>query len=100
MDYYNDAYLRRLNRFGTNLQARVQNKRELEFENLLAKSVYRTDFQYKNRIIPACFEPDKQDETQVTYDLLTRVETEIEQGEILFIPVKREGALRPWLVWY
>lgn len=100
MKYFDDVYLRRLNRFGYNHQTRVQNKRELEFENLLNKSVYRIDFSYKNKIIPACFEPDKQDETQVTFDLLTRVETEIDQGEILFIPDKRTGDLRPWLVWY
>ena len=100
MKYFDDVYLRRLNRFGYDYQTRVQNKRELEFENLLNKSVYRIDFSYKNKIIPACFEPDKQDETQVTFDLLTRVETEIDQGEILFIPDKRTGDLRPWLVWY
>ena len=86
MKYFDDVYLRRLNRFGYDYQTRVQNKRELEFESLLNKSVYRIDFSYKNKIIPACFEPDKQDETQVTFDLLTRVGTEIDQGEILFIP--------------
>ena len=98
--FFNEVYLRRLNRYGTTHQSRIQNKRELEFESLLAKSVYRTQFDYKNKTITACCEPDKQDETQVTYDLFTRVTECIEQGEILFIPDKRDGGLRPWLVWY
>lgn len=99
-DYFNNVYLRRLNRFGYNHQDRVQKKRELEFENLLNKSIYKIEFDFNHKLIPACFVPDKQDETEATFDLLTRVEVEIEQGKILFIPNKRTGDLRPWLVWY
>lgn len=47
MKYFDDVYLRRLNRFGYDHQTRVQNKRELEFENLLNKSVYRIDFRIR-----------------------------------------------------
>ena len=47
MDYFEDIYLKRLNRFGLDYHSRVQNKRELDFELYLLKSVYKVDFLYK-----------------------------------------------------
>lgn len=44
MGYFEDVYLKRLNRYGTNHQERVQGQREREFENYLKKSVYKVDF--------------------------------------------------------
>ena len=43
-NYYEDVYLKRLNRYGYNYQSRVQAQREQEFEGKLLKSVYRVEF--------------------------------------------------------
>jgi hypothetical protein len=47
MDYFEDIYLKRLNRFGLDYHSRVQNKREKDFELYLMKSVYRVEFEYQ-----------------------------------------------------
>ena len=64
MDYFEDVYLKRLNRYGIDYQSRVQNKREKEFEDYLLKSVYRVDFEYEDAIHPRLLEKYKQDDTQ------------------------------------
>ena len=48
MNYFEDVYLKRLNRYGYDYQSRVQAQREKVFEDLLLKSVYRVDFEYEN----------------------------------------------------
>ena len=45
MNYFEDVYLKRLNRYGYDYQSRVQAQREKVFEDLLLKSVYRVDFE-------------------------------------------------------
>ena len=47
-NYYEDVYLKRLNRYGYDYQSRVQAQREREFEGKLLKSVYRVDFDYED----------------------------------------------------
>ena len=61
MDYYNDIYKKRLNRYGLDYQSRVQGMRERSFELLLEKSIYRIDFDYDGKINPGVFEKYKQD---------------------------------------
>ena len=63
MSYYEDVYLKRLNRYGTDYQSRVQAQREREFEGNLLKSIYRVDFEY-----------DGEDETENDYDSEEKVE--------------------------
>ena len=99
MSYYTDVYLKRLNRYGLDYQTRIQTQRERLFENLLLKSIYRVDFQYKEESIPAIFERYKQDETETLHYLLTRTSINIPNGTILEIPNK-DGELKPWLVYY
>ena len=62
MDYFNDIYLKRLNRFGIDYQSRIQGKRELDFELYLQKSVYRVDFKYNGWEQPGNLEKYKQDD--------------------------------------
>ncbi len=99
MDYYNDVYLRRLNRYGLDYQSRLQNKREENFENYLLKSTYRIDFDYKETSHPGTFEKYKQDNTETLHYLLTRVNLNIPNGTILFIPNKN-GELKPWMIYW
>lgn len=99
MNYFEDIYLKRLNRYGYDYQARVQAQREKVFEDLLLKSVYRVDFEYEQEMHPALLERYKQDETQLMQYLLTRVSLNIPNGTILMIPDK-DNIEQPWLVYW
>lgn len=99
MNYFNDVYLKRLNRYGYDYQTRIQSQREKVFEGLLLKSVYRVDFEYKKEMHPALLERYKQDETQLMQYLLTRVSLNIPNGTILMIPDK-DMVNQPWLVYW
>ena len=99
MSYYEDVYLKRLNRYGTDYQSRVQAQREREREGKLLRSVYRVDFEYNNETHPATLERYKQDETQLLQYLLTRVSLNLPNGTILMIPDK-DFELQPWMVFW
>ena len=99
MNYYEDVYLKRLNRYGYDYQSRVQNQRERNFETLLLRSVYRVDFEYDGEFHPATLERYKQNETELMQYLLTRVSLNIPSGTILMIPDK-DNIEQPWLVYW
>lgn len=99
MNYFNDVYLKRLNRYGYDYQTRIQSQREKIFEGLLLKSVYRVDFEYEQEMHPALLERYKQDETQLMQYLLTRVSLNIPNGTVLMIPDK-DMVEQPWLVYW
>lgn len=98
-NYYDDIYLKRLNRYGLDYQSRLQNQRERNFEGKLLKSIYRVDFEYDGEIHPATLERYKQDETQLLQYLLTRVSLNLPNGTILMIPDKDEVEV-PWMVYW
>ena len=99
MDYYNDVYKKRLNRYGLDYQSRVQGMRERSFELLLEKSIYRIDFDYDGKINPGVFEKYKQDETRTLHYLLTRTNLNISNGTILMISNK-DNQEEPWMIYY
>ena len=99
MGYFEDIYLKRLNRYGLNYQSRVQTMREKTFENLLMKSVYRIDFEYNDGVEPGLLERYKQDETETRAYLLTRVSLNIPNGTILYLPNK-DQELIPWMIYW
>ena len=99
MDYYNDVYKKRLNRYGLDYQSRVQGMRERSFELLLEKSIYRIDFDYDGKINPGVFEKYKQDETRTLHYLLTRTNLNIPNGTILMLSNKDEQE-EPWMIYY
>lgn len=99
MSYFEDIYLKRLNRYGLNYQSRVQTQRERQFEHLLMKSVYRIDFSYEDEECPGLLERYKQDETETRAYLLTRVSLNIPAGTILYLPNK-DLELIPWMVYW
>lgn len=88
MGYYENVYLKRLNRFGLDYQSRIQGQREKVFEDLLKKSIYRVDFVYNNEIVPGLLERYKQDTSETIQYLLLRVDMDIPAGTILRIPNK------------
>lgn len=99
MSYYENVYLKRLNRYGNDYQSRVQAQRVREFEEKLQKSVYRVEFEYDSETHPATLERYKQDETELMQYLLTRVSLDLPNGTILMIPDKNFEP-QPWLVFW
>ena len=99
MSYYDSVYHKRLNRYGTDFQSRVQNQRERDFENKLLKSVYRVDFKYGSETHPATLEKYKQDESQLMQYLLTRADLDMPNGTILMIEDKNFEE-QPWMVFW
>lgn len=88
MSYYEDVYLKRLNRYGNDYQSRIQGQRQRAFEDMLNKSVYRVDFEYNTILEPGILTKKDQSESEVLQYLLTRVKLDIPGGTILRIPNK------------
>ena len=99
MSYFEDVYLKRLNRYGYDYQSRIQAQREEVFEGLLLKSIYRVDFIYEDEMHPGLLERYKQDETETMQYLLTRVGLNMPNGTVLMIPDK-DMKEQPWLVYW
>ena len=99
MNYFEDVYLKRLNRYGYDYQSRIQGQRERDFENKLLKSVYRVEFEYGGATHPGTLERYKQNETEIMQYLLTRVSLDIPNGTILMIPDKNKVE-RPWMIYW
>ena len=99
MGYYQDIYLKRLNRYGMDYNSRVQNQREAEFEHYLLKTTSRVDIEYDYETIPASFERYKQDETETLAYLLTRRAIDLPSGTTLLIP-NSKGDKIPWMVYW
>ena len=71
MNYYEEVYKKRLNRFGTTYQSRVQGEREYLFDLYLEKSTYRVEFEYGGCIHIGSLERNKQDNSETRQYLLT-----------------------------
>lgn len=99
MSYYDEIYKLRLNRYGLNYQERLQSKREKEFQYYLARSVYKIEFVYNEKVEVGSFEKYKQDETETLHYLLTDINVNIPAGTVLMLPDK-DGVDKPWMVYY
>lgn len=99
MNYFEDVYLKRLNRYGYDYQSRIQGQRERDFENKLLKSVYRVEFSYGGEIHPGTLERYKQNETEIMQYLLTRVSLDMPSGTILMIPDENKVE-QPWMIYW
>lgn len=99
MSYFEEVYLKRLNRYGLDYQSRVQTQREKEFDDYCLKSVYRTNFVYNGEEHFGVFERYKQDETESLHYLLTRRNLDMPNGTILMIKNKN-GEEKPWLIYW
>ena len=99
MGYYDEVYLKRLNRYGIDFQSRLQTQRERLFEFQLQKSLYYVNFEYNGEIQEGELTPKSQDERQVLQYLLTRVSLNIPNGTIIMVPDK-DGIKQPWMIYY
>ena len=99
MAYYEDVYLKRLNRYGIDFQSRIQRQREENFKLQLQRSIYYVDFIYNEEECEGELVPSKQNETRVLQYLLTDVHLEMPNGTILMLPDKNYER-KPWMVYY
>lgn len=99
MSYYDEVYLKRLNRYGIDYQSRIQGQRERNFENYLLKTLYRVDFQYLDKVHPASLERYKQDYSETQAYLLTRIDLKIPNGTVLDL-ISQDGTSKPWMIWW
>ena len=99
MGYYEDVYLKRLNRYGTDFQSRMQNQREENFRRQMLKSVYYVRFDYEDQECEGELTPMRQNETKTMQYLLTNVHLDMPNGTILYIPDK-DMIPKPWLIYY
>ena len=99
MGYYENVYLKRLNRYGVDFQSRIQGQREENFRRQLMKSVYYVEFDYEGKTYEGELTPMRQNETKVMQYLLTDVYLDMPSGTLLFIPDKN-NELQPWLIYY
>jgi hypothetical protein len=99
MNYYENVYLKRLNRYGIDFQTRIQGQREENFKRQLVKSVYYVNFEYEDKLQEGELVPMRQNETKTMQYLLTDVHLDMPNGTILFIPDKNSEP-KPWLIYY
>lgn len=99
MGYYDEVYLKRLNRYGIDFQSRLQGQREENFRRQLLKSIYRVEFQYEGITYEGELTPMRQNETKVMQYLLTNIHLDMPNGTLLFIPDKNNQS-QPWLIYY
>lgn len=92
-------YNKRLNRYGQDVQERLQGKREKGFETYLARSPFKTSFKYKGQSYIGSFERYRQDETKTLHYLLTDINLSIEPGTVLEIQEKGQDP-EHWMVYY
>lgn len=85
MSYYDEIYLKRLNRFGTDLNSRLEGARRRNFETFLKQSPHYETFLYDNKTIECVFEPMRQNETKTLMHVLVRADQELEIGKIISI---------------
>lgn len=99
MSYYNDVYLKRVNRFGYNLQERIINKKEYDFNNFVNKSpnkvtVFIQDFKFEGVL-----QSKEYDEIETIDYFLTFKSINIPSGTIIkVLDIKNPDLYTFWIV--
>lgn len=97
--YYTDIYSKRLNRYGSDYQSRIEGIRAKEFEDFLLKSPNRVDFEFQGAMIAAVLEQYKQDYSETQGYLLTKKDINLPNGTIIYL-LNKEGGQNYWMVWW
>ena len=93
MSYF-DVYLKRVNRYGNNLQERIQGKKEHDFEVFMSKSpnkvtAWNNEIGLKEDGYSAVLQTKEYDQDEVVDYLLVPLEQEIAMGTIIYTFNKR-----------
>lgn len=97
--YYTDIYSKRLNRYGSDYQSRIEGIRAKEFEDFLLKSPNRVDFEFQGTMTAAVLEQYKQDYSETQGYLLTKKDVNLPNGTIISFATK-DGEQHYWMVWW
>lgn len=90
MGYFDEVYLKRINRFGNNIQERIQNKREYDFLTVLAKSPNKVFVHEEEYLGEDAFEYEgilqtkEYDQDEIVDYLLVPNSIEIKMGNLLW----------------
>lgn len=99
INYYNDVYLKRVNRFGTNLQERIINKKEHDFYNFVKKSPNRVTVFIQDYQFEGVLQTKTYNEIETIDYFLTYKTIPITNGSILKIQSINElGKYSYWIV--
>lgn len=99
MGYYTDVYLRKLNRFGNNLQERIVNKREYDFNNFVKKSPNRVVVYDQDKKFEGVLQSKTYNEIETVDYFLTYKSINISSGTILKImDIKNNNIFTYWIV--
>ena len=99
LDYFDDIYRKRVNRYGDDYQSRLQGKREAIWERELARSPYRVTFHYKGNLMAAELIPKSVNDTKSLQTLLTSVSQPVSPGTIIHAENNRQETSW-WMVYY
>jgi hypothetical protein len=97
--YYNDVYLKRLNRFGTNLQERIINKKEYDFNNYVNKSPNKVTVFIQDYKFNGVLQTKTYDEIETIDYFLTYKSISVPTGSILkVLDIKNPEIYTYWIV--
>jgi hypothetical protein len=83
MDYYNKVYLPRLNRFGSNIQERIQGKKEHDFQLFKKKSPNKVTILFEEQETTGVLQIQESSEKEVFSYLLTDIDFSLNDGDII-----------------
>ena len=110
MGYFDEVYLKRINRFGNNIQERIQNKREYDFEETILKkspnqvSVWEGLNSWDEAEMPPDYlgilQTKEYDQDEIVDYLLVPCDRKIQMGKLLyFMDVRHKKREHPWLAY-
>lgn len=100
MNYYKDVYLKRLNRFGTNIQERIQGKKEYDFQYFKEKSPNKVYIDLNENHWDGVLQTNISNEKEVVSYLLVSKEVQLNDGEILKTTQFVDKKEQEWLVFH
>ena len=96
MSYEENIYYKRLNRYGTTYQDRIQGKREALFTNYRERSIYKVEFYDDNeQVVGGVLLRNKQDDSKTLFRLLVPL-SNIYHGGTIF-NIKDQDWMIMWL---
>lgn len=98
MSYYEDVYLKRINRFGTNIQERIQNSKIREFSIFLSKSPNKVRIFKDGEEFEGVLQNKTSSEKEVTSYLLTNIENDWDNGTIVNTQNLSNNLEQKWLI--
>lgn len=105
MSYYEDVYLKRMNKDGRTRQERIKARKEKEFEKLtLQKSIYQAEIisiNLNSSSLVCSLQPNKWNEAQIISNLLLPTSAPVlNTGDILtiFQKIDTEEYVKQWLI--